>query len=160
LPPSISRSLWLETEGLEGISDPLHAAIVERRHEVDAGACNHDRPPAPIITHAPPPFEFYLAELDVEAAMCRRAPSRADMAQAEDLVGRMTGAVPRDPWLLLLRAEVYEARGAPRQAQADRLAVADRWRDADAYLPRVGRLREDTAGTPPALGRAGLPGRE
>ncbi len=143
LPPGLARALWagLDEEGMGHLSS-LEASILERQVEVSMGRCDSRDVRSAVLTHAPPPFETYLAELDVEAALCDAAPSRADLGRARELSARLQALAPLDPWVLLAEARVHEARGSMQAAQANRATVLERWRDADAHLPLVARLRE------------------
>lgn len=153
LPPGLIRTLWgVQDRDEPPAADALQAAIVERQRAIELGECEPRSLPS-TLTHAPPPFETYLFELEIRAALCPRNPALSDASRARTLVNQLAGFAPDSPWVRLLEAEVDEALGADALAEAKRMAVLERWQHADPALPRVGRLRERVEA---AGGRRGL----
>jgi tRNA A-37 threonylcarbamoyl transferase component Bud32 len=148
LAPSLARALWAgpmaEATDLAPL-DPLERTILERQRALDGGECD-DAVPTALLTHAPSPFELYVGELGISAALCSGDPQRSDLKRARQLATALAGVAPDDPWALLVQAQVDEALGSQQLARAKRLAVAERWHDADEWLPLVGRLREAVGG--------------
>jgi tRNA A-37 threonylcarbamoyl transferase component Bud32 len=143
LQPGLTRDLWQSDPRSEGRAlDPVESAIAQAQRELEHGTCDGRRDSSAIVAHAPPPFELYLPQLEIEAALCPTNPSAADHDRARDQATALMTVAPQDPWALLMHARVEDALGRERIALNDRITVAERWRTADAYLPLVGRLRE------------------
>jgi tRNA A-37 threonylcarbamoyl transferase component Bud32 len=144
LPPGLVRMLWRASpsEALDRANmTPLEQTIVRRQRELDLGDCQQDGRPGPVVSHASPPFETYLPQLELSAAMCASDPTQSDFKRARMLAENIVAAAPNDPWAILLQAGVDDAVGATELARAKRRQVAERWREADAGIPLVTRLR-------------------
>lgn len=143
LSPSLARVLWLGGQRADAApTNPLVQAIVQRQREINHAECEVGREISTVLSHAPPPFELYLPQLEIEAALCTASPAHSDHKRAQELANALVNVAPHDPWVLLMHANVEEALGRGRIALNDRITVVERWRNADAHLPLVGRLRE------------------
>jgi tRNA A-37 threonylcarbamoyl transferase component Bud32 len=146
LPPGLTHALWRTDPPAGGQSlGPLEQAIVAGQHDADRRACDGRRDPLAVVSHAPPPFELYLPQLEIEAALCTGSPRHSDHKRAQEQANALVNIAPQDPWALLMHANVEDALGRRRIALNNRITVAERWRDADAHLPLVARLREIVA---------------
>jgi len=142
LEPGLLHVLW--AAGTERESDrlnmnPVEETISRRQHERNIGDCRAPDPLLPIISHVAPPFETYLTQLEISSGLCA---DDMDLSAIRDLARRLTSATPADPWALLLTAQVDDALGDAQAAHERRLHAAKRWRNADAELPLVQRLRQ------------------
>jgi hypothetical protein len=144
LPPGLVRMLWRasRSEALDRANmTPLEQTIVRRQRELDVGDCHNEARSGPVVSHASPPFEAYLPQLELSAAMCPRDPAQSDFKRARELAQSIVDAAPNDPWAILLQAGVDDAVGATDLAKGKRRQVAERWVDADPELPLVARLQ-------------------
>jgi tRNA A-37 threonylcarbamoyl transferase component Bud32 len=144
LPPGLVRMLWRasRSEALDRANmTPLEQTIVRRQRELDLGDCQHEARPGPVVSHASPPFEAYLPQLELSAAICATDPTQSDYKRARMLAENIVTAAPNDQWAILLQAQVDDAVGATELAKGKRRQVAERWRDADTELPLAARLR-------------------
>jgi hypothetical protein len=146
-------ALWNE-DGQSGRLDPLSEAVIERTAQLQLGACTSETRRPLVVSHAPAPFELYLAELEVKAALCERDREKTDLTYADDLSSRLLATTQtKDPWTQLLQARIDLARGQPRLARAHRLMAAEYWQTADPHLPLVADLRDYVADDDPPLAR-------
>lgn len=151
LGPGLVRTLWGRAtgRGTDGATmTPHERTIAAQQAGLNLGDCLDRVDPGPVLTHSAPPFETYLAQLQVSAAVCAHSPSRSDLATARRLAEQLNAVAPGDLWSLLLQAQLESAGGSDSIAQSKRQLVAEAWSDADADLPLVSRLRESLA--PPA----------
>lgn len=144
LPPGLVRGLWRLDAGsnLARYLSPHDATLLRRQEDLDRGECRpsyDDR--MPLLVHAAPPFETYLAQVEVAHALCGHAPERSDLTHARRLVEALAAVSPTDPWIRLLEARVDDRLGDGERADALRRTVLERWRAADPNLPLVQRLR-------------------
>lgn len=143
LPSGLTHDLWRADPRSEGRGlSPLEQAILQGQRDADHSSCEGRRETSTVVSHAPPPFELYLAQLEVRAALCDASPAHTDHKRAQEQANALVNVAPHDPWTLLMHANVEDALGRGRIALNDRITVAERWRTADAHLPLVGRLRE------------------
>ncbi len=148
LGPGLVRALWNS-----GAANPLDDAvmnaneriIVAQQFELDSGECIQRGEYVPLYTHVSPPFEAYTAMLRVGGALCPADPARGNPREARETSDRLVETYPNDPWVLLLQAQVDEINGAHAVAAAKHRKVANFWRDADAELPLVQKLRARVA---------------
>jgi tRNA A-37 threonylcarbamoyl transferase component Bud32 len=146
LPPGLTHDLWRADPRSEGRAlNPVEAAIVQAQRDVERSACDPRRDPSAVISHASPPFELYLPQLQIEASLCPGSPRNSDHERAREQASALMSVAPHDPWARLMHANVEDALGRGRIALNDRITVAERWGNADAHLPLVGRLREIVA---------------
>lgn len=148
LPPGLVRAMWgtSDNAGLDlATMTPLEQTITRRQRELNMGECERGSTPGPILSHASAPFEAYLPQLEIGAAVCAHDPAQGNAQVARKLANATLAVVPKDPWIRLLRAQVEEMQGETAVAKAQRQAVAAHWKDADHDLPLVRRLREKLA---------------
>ncbi|MEM6292152.1 MAG: serine/threonine-protein kinase [Myxococcota bacterium] len=149
LPMGFAADLWAN-EAPARVRDPLEQALLDAQADLSRGTCPAPDSPSTVLTHAGGGFETGRAQLDLRAALCRlEAGDATAIATAREQAARLLAATPTDPWALRLAADVDDASDDPASAHAHRLAAAQRWRDADADLPGVARLRARLAPRPP-----------
>ncbi len=153
LSPSIAAAL---AGGERDRGALLEGEILDAIEAVAGGRCAGG--PAPtVLTHAAAPFELRRAELELEAALHGCDGSPPDLALAQELGSRLSAVGQTDPWVLMLLAQLDDARGEHRPAHARRLAAIERWRDADPDLPVVAELRRTVDAAPEGPRTAALP---
>lgn len=138
LPPGFAHDLWSDTPG------GLAAVATDPCPELEG--------PQTVLMVAPWGFETTPTEAMLRGALCQAdAGDPQALERAREHVSRLLSATPDDPWVSVLAAEVSQRSGDAPSANAYRVAAAQRWRDADADLPIVARLRRtlDTAPSGP-----------
>ena len=156
--PGLASALW-DPRGSSGtdraVMSSLERTIVVRQQSLDLGHCLERIERGPVLTHATAPFETYLTQLQISAALCGHNPVAADLDFARSQADALVAATPGDPWALLLQAQVDDAVGASGSARRTRAKVAATWSKADGDLPLVRRLRRIVDG--PEEAKAALP---
>jgi hypothetical protein len=144
LEPGLVRTLWGRAtgRGTDGATmTPHERSIAGQQAGLNLGECLDRAYPGPVLTSSSPPFETYLTQLQVSAAICPHTPGRSRLDIARQLAEQLTRITPEDPWSMLLQAQLDEAEGSPALARSRRMAVAEKWATADQELPLVARLR-------------------
>jgi hypothetical protein len=121
----------------------LERAIVTQQGALNRGECLNRGINDSVIAQTLPPFETYLRQLDIAAALCFSGNDTGpDLDHARRLADELVAYASGDPWALLVDAQVDEQRMANTSAIAKRRRVVERWRDADDNLPLVRAVRE------------------
>ncbi len=133
LPPGFAQALWQgDGQGWVGV------AVRART----ADACTEPPASPTVFALAPWGFETTSTEAALRGALCSAAAGDPRALQrAREHASRLLAATPDNPWALTLAAEVAERSGDAPSAHAQRVAAAQRWRDADEDLPLVARVR-------------------
>lgn len=143
--PGLVHNFWIgvRSDGADQHAmSTLERAVVTQQAALNRGECLARGINDSIITHTVPPFETYLRQLDIAAALCfsgRDAGTNLDLARR--LADDLTAVAPGDPWALLVDAQVDEAQMAHASAISKRRRVLERWSDADDNLPLVRAVR-------------------
>ncbi len=150
LGPGLTRALWnwmrVNPADLE-VMDSVEKTIFTRQKQLNLGDCfAADSPPA-VLTHAPPPFETYLAQLEISATLCAQDSARGEVGPARRSADQLLELDPSEPFAVLLDAQLDQVAGAQSKARGRRADVAAHWRDADPTLPLIRRLRESVTET-------------
>lgn len=144
LGPGLVRTLWGRSEGrgTDGATmTPRERTVTAAQAGLNLGECLERVEPGPVLTHASPPFETYLMQLQISAAICGHSPTHSVLPTARRLLEKLTAVAPEDPWSMLLAAQLAAASGSATLSESKRRIVAETWADADAGLPLVSRLR-------------------
>ncbi len=145
LGPGLVHSLWMGGEIGESHKETMTAlerTIAGRQRSLNFGDCIDHGASATMLHHLPAPFETYMAQLDISAALCAADPERRSLERARTRAESLMTVAPRDPWAILLQAEVDRAQGALSLGRAKLQTVAALWADADPDLPLVSHLRQ------------------
>ncbi|GEM_PF-1769701 len=143
VPPGLVHNLWIRARpddaDQHAMSTPERAAITQQA-ALNRNECLVRGENPSILTQLAPPFQTYLRQLDITAALCvDTAPSRRLARRQSDELIALT---PGEPWALLISAQVHDVSGQPEVAEDLRIQAANFWRDADDDLPLVVALRE------------------
>jgi hypothetical protein len=145
LGPGLVRTLWGRAtgRGTDGATmTPYERSIAAQQASLNLGECLDRVAQSPVLTHTAPPFETYLAQLQISAAVCAHAPTNSDLPTARRLAEELSTVTPGDPWAILLQAQLDSAVGDEQMANSKRRLVAEGWGAADEDLPLVSKLRE------------------
>jgi tRNA A-37 threonylcarbamoyl transferase component Bud32 len=144
LGPGLAHNLWLGARNDvvdQRAMSSLEREIISQQAAINRGECLARDRNASIMTHASPPFETYLRQLDIYAVRCSANASESSSRQlARELADDLVAAAPGDPWALLVDAQVDDDAHASAAATEKRRVVVERWRQADA-LPLVLEVR-------------------
>ncbi|KIG15869.1 serine/threonine protein kinase [Enhygromyxa salina] len=144
--PGLVHNMWIAGR-LDG-ADQRAMSTIEReiasaQVSIDRRECWARGIQASVVTHTVPPFETYLRQLDIYAALCfNGGDARPNPKLARRLADDLVSVAPGDPWALLVDAQVDDALLASATATNKRREVLERWRQADADLPLVRTLRK------------------
>jgi hypothetical protein len=117
-------------------------ALVTQQIGFNRGECASRGDNDTIIAHTLPPFETYMRQLDIAAALCVSGKDGGpDLGLARRLADGLFAIAPGDPWVLLIGARVDETRMSSAAAADKRRQVVERWRQADDNLPLVRAVR-------------------
>jgi tRNA A-37 threonylcarbamoyl transferase component Bud32 len=144
--PGLAHNMWIgaRTDGADHRAmSALERAIVSQQAAINRGECLSRDVNASIITHTLPPFETYLRQLDIYAALCSASgPDSSYLRLARRLADDLVAVAPGDPWAMLVDAQVDEDGLSPATAADKRRQVVERWAGADDNLPLVRTVRE------------------
>ncbi|PRQ03713.1 Serine/threonine-protein kinase PrkC [Enhygromyxa salina] len=143
--PGLTHNMWLAAhhDGADQRAmSTLERAIISQQAAINRGECLARGVNASVVTHTLPPFETYLRQLDVYAALCfSGGDAGPDPELARRLAEDLVAVAPGDPWAILVDAQVDDEQLAAAPAADKRRQVVERWRDADDNLPLVHALR-------------------
>ncbi len=143
--PGLAHNLWIGGRSDAADTNAMSSrerAIASQQAALNRGECMSRGENPSVLNHTAPPFETYLRQLDISAALCfSGGDAGPDLTLARRLAATLVELTPDDPWALLVEAQVDDAHGETEAALDKRQKVAERWRDADRELPLVARVR-------------------